>query len=608
VWLATSAGIWRYHGEDGLPPSFDRVEDPLLGHGSTGVLFEDRDRRLWLNADRRMLCVQEGVLRESAIPDLGNQVRAMLQARDGSLWFGTYGAGAWRMTGRAIARITNGISIHERVWAFHEDASGTIWMGTEHGLKRWRDDRCDSFGMREGLLEELVNHVVGDDTGHLWLSGLRGIYRVSSDDLDSVAAGRRHTVRCTAYGSMDGLLNPETNGEMQPAGCRTADGHLWFPTMDGVAMIDPAAVQEESFAPQAMIEGVAASGAPESETVPPGEVRILPAGSGRAIRVRYTACVFSSASRVRFRHRLLPHHAEWIDGARERVAYYTNLRPGDYRFEVIAANPLGVWSKEPAVLSFRIEPFLWQTPAFVGICVAVGIAIIGGVVAYHSVWQRRVFRLEQGRLLERERARIADDLHDELGANLTGLALKAELARSRAENPVLGEDLASIASTARSLTDATREIIWLASPRHDSLDSLAGHLAGLVERLAASGGLRCRLDVPPRLPPLEVSSPVRHQICLAVKEAVHNALKHSAASAIHFRCQLAQDHVVFEVSDDGRGLPATSAPGRGNGLSSMRERVEHAVGGTLGLRSAPGQGTSVEIRVPCAQLSRRNRE
>jgi signal transduction histidine kinase len=200
-----------------------------------------------------------------------------------------------------------------------------------------------------------------------------------------------------------------------------------------------------------------------------------------------------------------------------------------------------------------------------------------------------------------ERARIAEDLHDDLGANLTGLALKAELTRRQQLHPEqLAVHLADLVTTARGLSESMREVIWLANPRHDTLESLANQLARLAEILASDASLRIRLDLPSTLPDLPVSSRTRHQLCLAVKEALHNAVKHAGASELQLGLSLSVTELHLSVTDNGRGL-AQGLNGEGHGLANMRERLAR-LRGDVSWSPIPGRGTRVLFRIPLDSL------
>jgi len=308
---------------------------------------------------------------------------------------------------------------------------------------------------------------------------------------------------------------------------------------------------------------------------------------------------------VRFHYRLIGHGADWREVTDERVVYYTNLRPGNYRFEVKAANSHGVWNHRPAAFEFSLAPHFYETWSFYLLCGA-GVALSGfGLHHRRVLFLRRIERLERDQALQAERARIARDLHDDLGANLTGIALKVDLAQRQIDEKQASH-LAEIALRTRGLVDNMRETVWALNPKHDTLEGLARFLAQQAEDFVTGAGLRCRLELPDSFPAFTVASPVRYQIHLVIKEALHNAVKHAAATQIHFGLEMSGNELCLHVSDDGQGFDLNAAPppldsqpssNTGNGLVNMRQRVE-SLGGKWELKSAPNQGTRITIRIP----------
>jgi signal transduction histidine kinase len=393
----------------------------------------------------------------------------------------------------------------------------------------------------------------------------------------------------------------ELSGTTQPAGCRTADGRLWFATGKGLAAVQPSGVRANTQPPPVLIEevlvdGVALNAAPgESLQVPPG---------GRRFEFRYTGLSLTNPGRVGFRHRLLGLHEDWYDSENRRSAVYAQLGPGRYQFQVKARNADGVWTEGGATLAVLVQPQFWQTwwfrvGAWVGSVAAVGLGV-ALIVRQRS--RRRLAVLERQRALEQERGRIARDIHDDLGSSLTRIVMLSESARSGIDPPEqVASHLDEINQTSRELTVRMSEIVWAVNPEHDTLDSFATFAGNHARTFLQRAGVRCRLDVPVALPALPLDSAVRHQLFLAFKEAVHNAVRHAGATCVGIVLAIGDGQLTLAVQDDGRGFDPRSSAGRGHGLANMARRLGD-LGGECTVDSAPGRGCTVRLRVPLPRL------
>jgi signal transduction histidine kinase len=282
------------------------------------------------------------------------------------------------------------------------------------------------------------------------------------------------------------------------------------------------------------------------------------------------------------------------------VAHYSKLPPKEYRFRVLAANEDNVWNEVGSTLAIRVLPPFWQTWWFL---TAVTLALLGliiGSVHYVSTQklQRQLALMRQQELLERERARIARDLHDQLGANLTQVALLGEMAEDDRELP---EEVAAhaqqISQTARDTTRALDEIVWTVNPSNDTLDGLLNYVCKYAQEYLALAGLKYRLETPRELPTTPISPELRHNVFLAAKEAVNNVVKHSGADSAWLRLKLSPDRFVLEIEDNGKGLHEADQNKGRNGLRNMRKRMED-LGGEFEFSSGENGGTRITLKAP----------
>jgi len=298
-----------------------------------------------------------------------------------------------------------------------------------------------------------------------------------------------------------------------------------------------------------------------------------------------------------------------VEAGTRRTAFYSYLPPGNYRFRVAACNSDGLWSDNNlAGLQLTVSPHFWQAWWF---SLLAGIALLGSVVAAVHISEkgklhRRLKRLEQERALERERTRIAQDLHDEMGAKLCRISFLSEHARRDDLPPEeLRDQITSISDASREVLRSLDEIVWAVNPHNDTLEHVASYIGLYAQEYFQMTGIQCELDIPTQLPAHPLSSQMRHHLFLATHEALTNILKHSGATRA--RIAMASGHAAFEIkiSDNGAGFhspvngskPESPPPAPGDGLSNMRKRLAD-IGGRCTIESASGEGTNIRFHIP----------
>jgi signal transduction histidine kinase len=488
--------------------------------------------------------------------------------------------------------------------ALYVDANNSLWIGTAGGgLFLWRNNRLVHFRREDGLPDDVISQITEDDSGRLWFGSRRGIFWIRKDHLMEFADGKTASFRGVILGKSEGLSGVYCLGACQPMAWKARNGELWFATQQGLLALNPEAMKPNAVPPPVYIDELLVNERPMqiggAATVPP-----LP----KKIEFRFTALSFAGPEKVRLRYRLDGVDSDWIESAGPRSATYGRLPPGDYRMRVTAANNDGVWNTIGAQLALTIVPAWWQTWTFR----AAMVVLFSGVLAF-SVrhWSQRrlrlkLERLEQQQALEKERARIARDLHDDLGASLTQIGLAAEMGRR--ESLTLDEvkqQSAQLASRVRSLARELDAIVWTVNPRNDSLDKLASYLCQFSQEFCRGSSMRCRLDVAENIPPLPVTPEVRHDLYLVTKEALNNAIKHSGATEVWLRVRVVNGSFEIKIEDNGSGFtPEAMVNSDRNGLRNMRSRIEE-LGGEFQIRSAMGAGTTVELRIPVSSKTRR---
>jgi len=393
-------------------PRCERVGAQAGLRGNVLAIYQDRQGAMWFGTDGRGLFrLHDGDWRTFTTDDglASNIVRAIVETADGSLWFGTNGGGVSRYVdgGFRTCSTADGLS-SDLVRSIYEDAEEAVWIGTEgRGLNRivFDGDRHEItvFRKSDGLFDEVVHQILEDDFGRLWMSSNRGIFWVTLDELRRFAAGEIDRIRSTSYTERDGLRSREANGGVQPAGVKGRDGRLWFPTQRGVVAVDPARLRRNEIAPRVVIEEVLAGGEfrelAEPVSIPP---------RGRDLEIAYTALSFLEPGNVQLRYRLEGYDRDWVRAGNRRIAYYTNVPPGDYTFQVIAANNDGVWNMDGASLRLAVTPHWFERRALHA--ALLGMLVLAAVAGYRwriGAHKRRRVALE--RLVE---SRTGELIHE----------------------------------------------------------------------------------------------------------------------------------------------------------------------------------------------------
>jgi signal transduction histidine kinase len=489
----------------------------------------------------------------------------------------------------------------EYIGCLHLEDDGTLWIGTlGGGLNRFKEGRFTSIGPEHGLPNGFICHIQDDGLGFFWMSTHNGIIRVAKSGLKACADGMTRDVHFRTYGLSDGMPTLNCSSGLQAAGCKTADGRLWFSTSRGLVAVTPGNVRTNQLPPPTVVEHMFVN----EKSMPfdrqsPQPLRISP-GRHR-IEFQYSGLSFVGAERIQFKHRLENWENDWVNSGTKRAVNYNYLPPGDYRFEVAARNNDGVWSEQNAVVAFTVLPFFWQTLWFRVASAVVLVAGAAGMVWFETRrrMRRKLETLERQRAVESERARIAKDIHDDLGSTLTRITMLSDPVRGAGEETAAPTgNLHQIHTTARELTRSMDEIVWAINPQHDTLDSLMAYLESFAQDFLGTARVRCRFDVPLQFPVLPLTAEARHNLFLGFKEALHNVVKHSRATEVRISAGLAATEFTLMLEDNGCGfvLAETGRKGFGNGLANMRRRLAK-IGGQGEIESIPGQGTKVTFTV-----------
>ncbi|HWD20969.1 MAG TPA: two-component regulator propeller domain-containing protein [Verrucomicrobiae bacterium] len=604
-WVAAEHGLLHFKNPLSISSQVDLVQ--FTNGANVVALAEDREGGLWAGTRGGELWRLRG--EQWTAQTQGWQSRAItaiVQDRDGSMLIGTQGAGLFRLRDGATDRVgkKEGL-LSDLIRTLYLDPDGSLWIGTEGGgLSRLHDGKISTFTTRDRLPDNTISQIVEDDSGRLWLGSNRGIACVGKRELEDLEAGKTSALYPQVYGRDEGMPSEECTSGFFPAGLKTASGRLWFSTLKGIVMTDPQPRLASASALSVALEDALVDGVPTPKlSAEGGSTLHLPPGKHR-LEFGYTAVCFDAPDRVRFRYRLEPLDPDWFDAGTRRTASYPFVPPGDYRFVVSAGASEGVWGPPTTMLTLTVARHFWQAWWFIGLAVA---AVLGAVAAIARLvekrkLQQRLRQLEQEKVLEHERTRIAQDLHDEMGAKLCRISFLSEHARRGPELPgELRSQIISISDASREVLHSLDEIVWAVNPRNDSLEPVASYIGQYAQEYFQETGIQCELDIPAQFPFFPLSSQLRHHLFHAVHEALTNTLKHSRATRakISIKCETASFEI--SISDDGAGFDATRTDGAafvsGNGLRNMRERLA-GVGGCCYIESQPGRGATVRFVIP----------
>lgn len=628
VWIGTTSGLYQissggrrlYTVEDGLPSNLITAlpagpvsdlwvgTDRGLAHFSNGrfdqprtltdvptgritALTLDHQGRLWTCAGPGELGYVWSNLSGFTVVPVPTRRTCLSAYTDtvGRIWIG-FSDGSVMVfdeTGVATYRESDGLT-GSTVTSIFEDSRGTIWVGTNNGVVRFKEGRFTAFGSGHGLPSRAVFAGVEDDSGSLWFSVIAGLIRVASEEFDKALADQAYRITYHLYDQSDGFSGaPLFFGS--PNATKAKDGRLWFITTDDVAIVNPLELPISTPLPRPQIETVVANGqrrAPkQNEVVPPLRSEL---------RIAYTAFNFAAPQRTQFRYLLEGIDRDWIEVGETREAIYASLPPGDYRFLVAARYGTHQWNPLPSIWSFSVQPTLIQTQWFFAMCLIAGIGV---------VWAAFMLRLGQQRhqlgLVLAERTRVAREIHDTLLQSLAGIALRFDvIAQAMDNSPTAAKTLLWRArDEVEWYIREARQSIWqLRSPTLVN-HNLAWAIRDTCSRIVINAGIEFRFSADDSLPPLDPH--VEEQLLRIAQEATANAVRHSGANTISIELTVARTSLKLTIVDNGVGFDFTdrdAVAGTHWGLLDIKERVEQ-IGGTLKLNTSIGQGTELAVTV-----------
>jgi ligand-binding sensor domain-containing protein/signal transduction histidine kinase len=594
---AKDGTIWAGFGR---PPAIaairgNRVEkvitkrDGLDFDYSVRALLIDQQGTVWAGGDGGLYFLRDGQLTQVAgISE--PPVRVVQQDRQGRIWAAAEQGLCLIEDGKVkrVFTVRDGLS-HNAVYSIFEDHDGALWLGTQQGLTRYANGKFQAWTRSKGGFQGTVYTALEDDDGGFWISSSRGIWTMKKKDLEAAIEGRGSAVEPVTYSTADGLKSTQGQGASQVPAFKTRDGRLWFATLNGVAVISPRESDPHRNPPPVLIEEVWANRALYS----PREQNIFAADTDD-FEIHYTALKFITPERAQFRYQLVGQDKEWIYAKGRRAAYYSNLRPGQFTFRVAASSDGVVWGEPVEMAPFRLKPHFYQTIWFYLLCLA------AAVFAGWTFHRHRLKKAEEEfALVLAERTRIARDLHDTLAQGFAGTAFQLEALRTNlahAEPKTKRHLELALTMVRHSFTEAKRAVMNLRSPMFQSGDVIAA-VTLMAEQILGETGVEVVIRVIGKAPGFTAET--QNQLPRICQEAFANILKHAKATRVEIVFDFSGEAALVSIRDNGVGFDVdgtTRRNGHHFGIQGMNERMKQ-VGGKLEIKSAPGDGAEILIRV-----------
>jgi signal transduction histidine kinase/ligand-binding sensor domain-containing protein len=609
VWaLAEEAGRLWVGGERGRGNSLCRIDLRTRAvdvFGTEQGLPDVAVRAIVHDAGATWIGSHGGLLRienERAValdaPELANlDVWAIHRDRSGNLWIAGGGpnGGLHKLVGTTWHSVHEGLS-NRAVLSIDEDHEGALWLGTMKGLSRYREGRITAWTSAQGLSDDPIFKAMPDREGNLWMCSPRGVIFAAKGAIAASEAGRE-PLRTTLLGSRDGLAADQCEGGFgHQSGWRGGDA-LWFPTGSTIAVVDPSRPrQTRSLSVPTIIEQARYDG----RGVGLPDLGALPAGRGD-LELRYTAPWLGQAPKLRFRYRLDPFDTSWVDAGPRRVAIYTQVPPGAYKFSVSYTADDG-WTSPitPTTASIFIARPFFMTWWFRGLCVSLLAGLAASILTLAHRGRVRALEQQHQAILG-ERTRMARELHDTLAQGFTGISVQLEAAKAwMDEHPQRARgNLDQARALVRSSLSDARRAVWDLHPEAIAREGLVAALSAISRNLSGEVPIRVQVNGRPR------RLPTAHEAAVARigQEALTNALKHARANNIALTISFVDDGVHLNIKDNGRGFdPSRGSPEPGHlGLEGLRARAQ-AISGKLRITSDAANGTEISLFVP-AQTS-----
>ncbi|HVE55432.1 MAG TPA: two-component regulator propeller domain-containing protein [Pyrinomonadaceae bacterium] len=632
-WILTNKRLYRFAGITDFSQLDKRQATQTFtsadGLKSDGMfqIFEDSEGSIWVSTRGRgndsigVARLKKGETKFHAFTEAeglptGKAASAYVTDSYGNIWLGFYEGGLAKFDGERFEFFgkNNGLPTGV-ITDLHVDGKGRLWIGSAiSGLLRIDDTsaKTPSFvylSTANGLTSNNVRTITEDRFGRIYIGTASGVDRISPD-----------TGHVKHYSVNDGLA-----ADFVVDSHCDKKGDLWFATNDGLSRLSPLP-DEKTAAPQVFIGGLRIAGLEQpisqfgNAEIDKGEL----AHTDNNFQIDFFGLDFRAGETLRYQYKLEGADADWSQPTEIRTVTFANLQPADYRFLVRAVNSDGTASENPAIISFKILSPFWQRWWFILLC---AVLVSGAIIllyryritnlreinaaltdAKNAEADLRKSKEERLAELEKVRSRIATDLHDDIGASLTQIAVLSEVAQAQSKGNGATEPLTRISNVSNELVEAMSDIVWSINPAKDHLSDLTQRMRRFASDILAAKGIAFHFDAPHADQEITVSTNLRREVFLLFKESVNNIVKHSGAKHVEIELKIADGNLKLKIADNGKGFTiATNGAIQpddygGNGILSMKKRALE-MNGKVEITSEIGKGTTVDLTLPLEQFS-----
>ena len=477
-----------------------------------------------------------------------------------------------------------------------------VWFGTDQGVHLFdkTTEHFRYFTMKDGLPDNLINSVEIDSKGNAWVATNKGLSCIlcPKGGFNVDKSNSEQAVTIKNFDVMDGIQGNEFNSN---ASYKDKTGNLYFGGMSGFTIVHPDLLQEKIVVPPVYLTDFMLF----NRSISPDDTLHLFSNTftfadhvdlkynQNVFSISFTALNYKNPERIIYQYRLDGFDENWVTvSADKRFATYTNLDPGNYKFRVRASMDGLHWSEKEASVEIDINPPFWKTIPFRAASLIFLVILIVGSVRFYLErnFKKKLALLERQQEVARIRGRIARDIHDNIGAELTRISLLTEVARI--ENPGINHtSFTKLSDASREITGQLGEIVWSVNPMHDNLASMLSYMRNYILHFLEETDVHCEIDIPEEVEEKIIHPEVRRNLFLILKEALNNTIKYAEAKNIFVTFLITGDNYVMKIVDDGKGMDMGVRP-TGNGLINMQNRMD-TIGGDMHIISYPGKGTTI---------------